>query len=59
MDNNKKKLSNIFNNKAVKGAAIGAGVAVVGAAVLPVVTVSVPVIAIGAAIGAYIGYKKD
>ena len=53
-----KKLKDLFNNKAVKGAAIGAGVAVVGAAALPVITVSVPVVAIGAAVGAYIGYKK-
>lgn len=50
----KSLLSKIFN-----GAAIGAGSAVVAAAILPVITVSAPVIAIGAAIGGIVAYKKN
>ncbi len=53
-----KKFSEKFN-KVAKGAAFGAGAAIVGAAILPIVTVSAPVIAVGAAIGAWLGYKKD
>ena len=52
-----KNLSKKFN-KVAKGAAVGAGVAIVAAAVLPIVTVSLPVIAVGAAIGGWLGFKK-
>jgi hypothetical protein len=46
-------------NRVAKGAAAGAGIAVVGAALLPVITVSVPVIAVGAAVGAIIAHKNN
>lgn len=49
MDNEKKgALSRFFNNKAVKGALAGTGVAFLAAAALPVITVSAPVLATGA-----------
>jgi hypothetical protein len=44
-------------NKAAKGAAIGAGAAVVIGAIT-VLPVSLPIIAVGAAIGGVIGYKR-
>jgi hypothetical protein len=53
---NDKTPKNQFN-KAAKGAAIGAGAAVVIGAVT-ILPVSLPVIAIGAAIGGVIGYKR-
>ncbi|HYD19667.1 MAG TPA: hypothetical protein VEF76_14435 [Patescibacteria group bacterium] len=56
MDNNK-GLSSKFN-KVVKGALAGAGIAVVGAALLPVVTVSAPVIVTGAIIGGFINGRN-
>ncbi len=56
MDNNK-KASSAFNRVA-KGALAGAGIAVVGAAILPVVTVSAPVVIIGAAVGAWINSRN-
>ncbi len=56
MDNNK-GLSSKFN-RAVKGMFAGAGIAIVGAAVLPVVTVSAPVVIAGAAIGAWINSRN-
>ncbi len=45
--------------KAAKYAAAGAGTAVVAAAVLPVITVSAPVVLLGAAVGGYLGFKND
>lgn len=51
-----KKPSNAFN-KAAKGALIGAGGAVVAGAILPVLPVALPVIAVGAGIGAWFGFK--
>lgn len=56
MDNNK-KASSAFNRVA-KGALAGAGIAVVGAAILPVVTVSAPVVIAGAAIGAWLNSRN-
>jgi uncharacterized protein involved in cysteine biosynthesis len=56
-DNKKEGFSKKFN-RAAKGALIGAGTAVVAAALLPVVTVSVPVVAAGAVVGAIIAHKK-
>ena len=54
-------LKDIFSSasakKIGKGALAGAGIAIVTAAVLPVVTVSLPVVAVGAAAGAYINNK--
>ena len=57
MDNNG-GLSSKFN-KIAKGALAGAGVAFVAAALLPVITVSVPVLATGAVIGAIINGRKN
>lgn len=56
MDNNK-KASSAFN-RAAKGFLAGAGIAVVGAAVLPVVTVSAPVVIVGGAIGAWLNSRN-
>lgn len=56
MDNNK-KASSAFN-RAAKGALAGAGIAIVGAAVLPVVTVSAPLVIVGGAIGAFINSRR-
>ncbi|MDI1227467.1 MAG: hypothetical protein PSY14_07275 [bacterium] len=56
MDNNK-KASSAFNRVA-KGALAGAGIAIVGAAILPVVTVSAPVVIIGGVIGAWINSRN-
>lgn len=59
MDNEKKgALSRFFNNKAVKGALAGTGVAFLAAAALPVITVSAPVLATGAVIGAILNTRK-
>ena len=57
MSDNDKSFSKKFN-RAAKGALIGAGTAVVAAALLPVITVSVPVVAVGAAVGAIIAHKS-
>lgn len=61
MSNPKKKVSGDFNNSAgkkiMKGAAIGAGIAA-GVAVLPVIPFSAPVIAVGAAIGGVVAWRK-
>jgi hypothetical protein len=51
-------MKNIFN-KVAKGVAKGAGIAVVAAAILPVITVSWPVVLIGAGIGGVHAYKKN
>jgi hypothetical protein len=57
MADNNEGFSKKFN-RAAKGALIGAGGAVVAAALLPVITVSVPVVAAGAVIGAIIAHKS-
>lgn len=44
--------------KAAKYAVYGAGIATGAAIILPVITVSAPVLGIGAVIGAWIGYKN-
>jgi len=44
-------------NKAAKGAAIGGGIAL-GIGILTTAPVSIPLIAVGAAIGGYFGYKR-
>jgi hypothetical protein len=56
MSDNNKRPTNQFN-KAAKGAAIGAGAAVVIGAVT-ILPVSLPIIAVGAAIGGFLGYKR-
>lgn len=56
MSNDKRPKSQF--NKAAKGAAIGAGAAVVIGMATVAVPVTIPVIALGAAIGGYIGYKR-
>jgi hypothetical protein len=53
----KKSFSEKFNRVA-KGALAGAGVAIVGAALLPVITVSAPVVITGGIIGAIIANKN-
>jgi hypothetical protein len=51
-------MKNIFN-KVAKGVAKGAGIAFVAAAILPVVSVSWPVLLIGGGIGGAVAYKKN
>lgn len=51
-------MKNIFN-KVAKGVAAGAGIAIVAAAILPVISVSLPVILIGGTIGGVVTYKKN
>lgn len=56
-----KNLKDAFNQqpKILQGAEYGFAGAFVAAAALPVITVSAPVLAAGAAIGAYFGYKNS
>lgn len=60
MDNNKQPgfLSRIFGSKAGKGALGGGVVALVAGALLPILPVSIPVIATGAVIGAIINNSR-
>jgi len=53
------KLSDIFNKKVAKGAAIGTGTAFVAAVLLPFIAVSAPVLIIGAGIGGVVAYKNQ
>lgn len=57
---NDNKFSDKFKRaakKVAKGAVIGGGIVFVSAA-LPIIPVSMPLIAVGAAIGAWMGYNK-
>ena len=46
-------------NKVAKGVLAGAGIAIVGAALLPVITVSAPVVIAGGVIGGIIAAKNN
>jgi hypothetical protein len=58
VDNNKDKKASDDFNKVAKGAAAGAGIAF-AIGLTPLLPVTLPVLAVGAGIGAWVAHKKN